>query len=150
MYDCIIIGTGKAGMAAAAGAARHKLKTLVISKERNSAEEMSDEFLEFKDNTEVSGVEKNIVSFSVEVKSGEVYYARSIIIASGKGGSEFESIISEDLNGRIKVDANMATNVEGIFAIGGANNALDGDNLVKAGEGAKAALAVTEYLKELK
>ncbi|PIR96405.1 MAG: hypothetical protein COT92_01215 [Candidatus Doudnabacteria bacterium CG10_big_fil_rev_8_21_14_0_10_42_18] len=147
MFDCIIIGAGEAGAAAALAAARNKIKVLVLDREARGLPAFDGEQGESKGSSEVVAVEKNIVSFSVETKSGKVFYGRSIIIATGKNGGELETITAKELSGNIKVDANMATSVEGVFAIGGCNNALDGDETVKTGEGAKAALAVAEYLK---
>jgi thioredoxin reductase len=42
------------------------------------------EDLEFREGVEVVTLEKNITSFQVTDKTGQVYYARSIIIASGR------------------------------------------------------------------
>jgi NADH-dependent peroxiredoxin subunit F len=112
MYDCIIIGGGPAGMTAAIYTARKKLKTLLVAKEAGGQMVWSSdvenytgfsfitgadltlkfeehlksipEDLEVKYGEEVVELEKNITSFAVHTKSGEVYYGRSVIIASGK------------------------------------------------------------------
>lgn len=112
MYDCIIIGAGPAGMTAAIYTSRKKLKTLVLAKEvggqmiRSSdienysgfhmitGSELTAKFeehlktvkedLELQLGVEVITLEKNITSFSVEDKKGNIYYGKSIIIASGK------------------------------------------------------------------
>lgn len=112
MYDCIIIGAGPAGMTAAIYTARRKLKTLVLAKSVGGQmvwsadvenytgftmisgadltlrfqEHMAalKEDLEVKLDVEVVKLEKNITSFAVEDSKGNVYYAKSIIIASGK------------------------------------------------------------------
>ncbi len=112
MYDCIIIGAGPAGMTAAIYTARKKIKTLVLSKDSGGQMVLSNdvenytgftmvtgaeltlkfqehlaslkEDLELKLGAEVTSLEKNITSFSVEDSKGNIYYARSVIIASGK------------------------------------------------------------------
>jgi NADH-dependent peroxiredoxin subunit F len=112
MYDCIIIGAGPAGMTAAIYTARRKLNTLVLAKQVGgqmvwsadvenytgftviSGADLTLKFqehmgalkedLEVKIGTEVVSLEKNITSFVVTDKKGEVYYAKSVIIASGK------------------------------------------------------------------
>ncbi len=112
MYDTIIIGAGPAGMTAAIYMARKKFKTLVLSKnvggqmvyssdvENYSGFNMiagADLTLKFEEHmeslkedlvlkldVEVISLEKNITSFVVTDKKGEVYYAKSIIIAAGK------------------------------------------------------------------
>jgi len=166
MYDCIIIGAGTAGMSAGIVSAQKKLKTLVIAKqvsksvlddetelvkfsdvEKKFEKTLHDEseVLEFKE-TEVISIEKNVVSFSVEIKNGEIIYSRSIIIATGKVGADFDGITDKDQEGKIKVDANMVTNVEGVYAIGGANNAYHHNVMIGVGEAAKAVAGVGKFL----
>mgnify|MGYP000380223596 CR=1 FL=1 len=112
MYDCIIIGAGPAGMTAAIYTARRKLKTLVLAKDPGGQmvwsadvenytgftmvtgaeltlrfqEHMASlkEDLEVKLGVEVAKLDKNITSFVVEDTKGNVYYSKSVIIASGK------------------------------------------------------------------
>lgn len=112
MYDCIIIGAGPAGMTAAIYTARRKFKTLVLAERvggqmvwsadvenytgftmitgadltlrfQEHMAALKDD-LEVKLDTTVVSLEKNITSFVVEDKTGNVYYAKSVIIASGK------------------------------------------------------------------
>ncbi len=112
MYDCIIIGAGPAGMTSAIYTARRKLKTLVLAKDPGGQmvysadvenytgfsmitgadltlrfqEHMASlkEDLEVQLGVEVAKLDKNITSFIVEDTQGRVYYAKSVIIASGK------------------------------------------------------------------
>lgn len=49
----------------------------------------------------------------------------------------------------IIIDENNATNIKGIFAAGDATNIIQKQAIIAAGEGAKAALAVSEYLSKL-
>ncbi|QQS22986.1 FAD-dependent oxidoreductase [bacterium] len=304
MYDTIIIGAGPAGMTAAIYTARRKLKTLVISKNiggqmvwsadvenysgfsviagadltlkfEKHMESLKDD-LEIKLDTEVVHIEKNITSFNVTDKFGNVYYAKTIIIAAGKepkhlgvpgekelfgkgvavcatcdaplykdkrvavvgaGNSAMDAIyalskvakqvfvmnINEDFSGEealkdrilnmpnvklyqntkvtkivgdkkvkaigiatygkdeeelavdgvfieigyepsvefadlvdkndkneIKVNGDLATNIPGIFAAGDINDAWGEQIIIAAGEGAKAAMAVSNYLNKIK
>ncbi len=112
MYDVIVIGAGPAGMTAAIYTARKKLNTLVLAKDAGGQmvwssdvenytgfsmitgaeltlkfqEHMASlkEDLEVKLGSEVVSLEKNITSFLVEDKAGNQYYAKAVIIASGK------------------------------------------------------------------
>ncbi len=112
MYDVIIIGAGPAGMTAAIYTARKKLNTLLLSKDVGgqmvwsadvenytgfsviSGAELTLKFqehlksisedLELKLGVEVKSIEQNIKSFVVEDTTGQTYFARSVIIASGK------------------------------------------------------------------
>lgn len=112
MYDVIIIGAGPAGMTAAVYTARRKLKTLVLAKDPGgqmvwsadvenytgftmiSGADLTLKFQEhmasLKDDldvqlgVEVAKLDKNITSFVVEDTKGNVYYSKTVIIASGK------------------------------------------------------------------
>jgi alkyl hydroperoxide reductase subunit F len=112
MYDLIVIGAGPAGMTAALYAARKKLKTLLVSKDMGGQMVWSADIenytgfsmitgadltlkfqehlesvrqdLDIKTGVEVVDIERNIISFEVSDKAGMSYYAKSIIIASGK------------------------------------------------------------------
>lgn len=112
MYDVIIIGAGPSGMTAAIYTARRKLNTLVLAKDVGGQmiwsadvenytgfsmvtgadltlkfqEHMASlkEDLEVKLGVEVAKLDKNITSFVVEDTKGNVYYAKTVIIASGK------------------------------------------------------------------
>lgn len=304
MYDCIIIGAGPAGMTAGIYTARRKMKTLIISKTVGgqmvwsadvenytgftmiSGADLTLRFqehmaalkddLEVKVGEEVLSVEKNITSITVTTKAGDVYYGKTVIIASGKdprhlgvpgekellgkgvavcatcdaplykdktvavvggGNSSMDSIcalskvakqvfvlnINDDFTGEalvkdrilglqnvrvyhqtkvtkivgtknvtgvgilqfgkkeevlkvngvfievgyepnnafaaelavdeqglIKVDRNLQTSVPGIFAAGDINDAWGEQIIIAAGEGAKAAMAVGEYLGKIK
>src|ERR1051326_9067311 len=160
MYDVIIIGAGPAGMGAGVYAAKHKLKALVLAKkiqefvpteqtEIFSYENLLNQFrklintaaskLEFKDKQEIIGVEKNVVSFSVENKAGQIFYAKNIILTYGSGNEVgLENISNKSADGKIKVDHYMQTNVPGLFAAGAAAIGGRKDAFISASEGAKA------------
>lgn len=157
MYDCIIIGAGPAGMTAAIYTARRKLKTLVLAKDPGGQmiysadvenysgfsmitgadltlkfqEHMASlkEDLEVQLGVEVVKLEKNITSFAVEDSKGNVYYAKSVIIASGKlprhlgvpGEKELFGkgiAICATCDGPLYRDKNVAV-------VGGGNSAMD-------------------------
>ncbi len=167
MHDVIIIGCGPAGMSAAIYAAANKLKTLVIAKELPDRKgddfeivgqtEIAQKFqkalkdypktLELKDKTEVVTLEKNVVSFSVELASGLIFYGKTVIIASGKESSSFDMLTNKDAHDNIKADVNMNTSIPGIFAVGDCIGEESKGVLVCAGEGAKAALSALKYLR---
>jgi thioredoxin reductase len=168
MYDVIIIGAGSAGMTAGIYAAKNKVKTLVIAKELSAGKMADDdmagvanklkagflqclkikkEYLEFQED-EVLTLEKNVISFSVETKSGQNFYAKSVIIASGETRAGFDLLTYKDITDRIKVDSSMRTNIPGIFAAGGVTALSTNDTFVNIGEGARALLSAMDFLKQ--
>jgi|GEM_PF-2530286 len=173
MHDIIIIGAGPAGMSAALTAVKLKLKVLVVAKEFSipspEAEELGvfdavnlqKEFLaDLKKNAkyleahlkqEVLSLEKNVVSFSVETKQGQIFYGRSAIVCSGEdsasheGNTGFDLISFKDSKNKIKVDSQMVTNVPGLFAAGGVVSGTPGNAFIGAGEGARAVFSAREF-----
>lgn len=157
MYDCIIIGAGPAGMTAAIYTARRKLKTLVLAKAVGGQmiwsadvenytgftmisgadltlrfqEHMAalKEDLEVKLDIEVVKLEKNITSFTVEDKQGNVYYAKSIIIASGRLPRHLGVPGEEQLWGKgVAVCATCDGPLykgKDVVVVGGGNSAMD-------------------------
>ncbi len=96
---------------------------------------------------QVIRLEKNVVSFLVEVSSGEIHYAHSIIVASGKNAATFETLIERDHEGFIKINSYCHTCVPGIFAAGGVCSPAE-DLVVTAAEGIKAVFAAEKFLKQ--
>ena len=159
-------------MAASLYASKGKLKTLVVAKEildlpkENTLDFFSGTDLkksfedELKRNKkylqlekqEVVSLEKNIVSFAIEFKTGAMEYAKSVIIATGQnrqtkeGNTVFDLITLKDMQGKIKVDSGMKTNVPGIFAAGEATDVSSADSFTIAGQGATAAMSVINFL----
>lgn len=169
MYDCIIIGAGPAGMTAAIYTARKKFKTLVLSKNVGGQmvwssdvenytgftmitgadltlkfeEHMESlkEDLEIKLDSEVIGLEKNITSFSVTDKKGEIYYAKSVIIATGRDPRHLGVPGEKELFGKgVAVCATCDAPLykeKAVAVVGGGNSALD------------AALALSKVAKQV-
>jgi NADH-dependent peroxiredoxin subunit F len=157
MYDCIIIGAGPAGMTAAIYTARKKLNTLVLAKEAGGQMVWSSdvenytgfsmitgadltlkfeehlqqlkENLEMKLGAEVVSLEQNITSFQVTDKAGNEYFAKTVIIASGKtpkrlgisGESEF---FGHGVSICATCDAPLFKG-KTVAVVGGGNSALD-------------------------
>lgn len=63
---------------------------------------------------------------------------------------EFDRLTDKNEKGEIKVDQNLQTSVPGIFAAGDINDAWGEQIIIAAGEGAKAAMAVNNYLNQAK
>ncbi len=175
MYDVIIIGAGPAGLTAGIYAAKNKLHTLVLSKDVPVADaavpggeglgfvianfkkflESKDGYLELQKQIAVTSLEKNIVSFAVEDQTGKIYYARSVIVASGLdekgfGQTSFDKITEKNVKEKIKVDVDMRTSVSGIFAAGAVIDGESADIFIASAEGAKASLSALNYLRNLK
>lgn len=62
----------------------------------------------------------------------------------------FDRLTDKNEKGEIKVDQNLQTSVPGIFAAGDINDAWGEQIIIAAGEGAKAAMAVSNYLNQTK
>ena len=160
MYDVIIIGGGPAGLSAGMYAASQKLKTLVITKTMADCEPAGDfqadlrvnkKFLELHADKEVTVLEKNITSFSVETRQGQQFYAQAVVIASGceqgRGNTVFERLTLKDASDKIFVDANLQTNVPGIFAAGDVAVTLAKGIPSAIIEGVKVALTLDKILR---
>lgn len=63
---------------------------------------------------------------------------------------EFDELTQKNERGEIQVDNNLMTNVPGLFAAGDINDAWGEQIIIAAGEGAKAAMAVSDYLNKQK
>jgi NADH-dependent peroxiredoxin subunit F len=64
--------------------------------------------------------------------------------------TSFDTMTIKDKSGTIKVDKDLQTNVPGLFAAGDVNDAWGEQIIIAAGEGAKAALAVADFLAKNK
>ncbi len=62
---------------------------------------------------------------------------------------DFDHLTEKNDKGEIKVDQNLQTNIPGLFAAGDINDAWGEQIVIAAGEGAKAAMAVSNYLSKL-
>jgi NADH-dependent peroxiredoxin subunit F len=120
MYDLIIIGGGPAGIAAGVYASRKQLKTLFITKEwggqstvsfeiqnwigtpaisgtqlakdlENHLKAYAGEFVDIKDKTLVTKLEKTGENFSATLSSGEVVEAKAVLVASGSQRRRLEA-----------------------------------------------------------
>jgi thioredoxin reductase len=177
MYNIAIIGAGAAGLAAGLSAAKSKTKTLVVAKGFSTYGQSDNlglpdyeslkklflqelkrnvKFLEFLPSQEVLSLEKNVVSFSLELKSGQIYYAQSVIICSGRdektgeGNTGFDLLAYKDSKGLIKTDSAAVTNISGLYAAGSVVAGFPDSQLAAMGEGAKAAQNAIAWLKFLK
>ncbi len=165
MYDVIIIGATAAGMGAAVAAAQKKLNTLVIAKELPQTPSIQKSTFGFVDlhklaeqfqqiikqrlvefeKAEVINLEKNIVSFSAETKSGKFYYGKTILIATNGEDLDFDKLIQKKSNGKIKVDFEQKTSVPGIWAVGQSTWEQSFSTEVLIGEGFKAVECIGRY-----
>ncbi|HEX3099485.1 MAG TPA: FAD-dependent oxidoreductase, partial [Patescibacteria group bacterium] len=62
----------------------------------------------------------------------------------------FADLVEKNEKNEIKVDGNLQTSVPGIFCAGDVNDAWGEQIIIAAGEGAKAAMAVSNYLTNQK
>lgn len=157
MYDVIIIGGGPAGMTASIYTARKKLKTLLLAKQmggqmvwssdvenytgfsvitgadltlkfKEHLEHVKDD-LDVREGADVVNIERNITTFEVQTKDGQTFYAKAIIIASGKEPRHLGIPGEEKYYGRgvavcATCDAPLYKNKD-VAVVGGGNSAMD-------------------------
>lgn len=165
MYDLIIVGGGPAGMTAAVYAARKRLNALLLSKDLGGQalwttgveNYMGYQYIEgpelmqkFEEQVKQFPLEQKIGEggtvlsrldggFEVRTDAGEIYQAKTVIVATGKRPRELNVPGEERLRGR---GVTYCAICDGpIFAgqkvavIGGGNSALEAtDDMVKIGE----------------
>ncbi len=156
MYDVIIIGAGPAGLSAAWHAKQKMLLTLILAKDvflGHTVYGMDfSEIIPEVEKCDVIALEKNIVSFSVEVKAGQQYFGRSVIIATGctetEGNTVFDRLTLKDAYNKIMVDANMQSNIPGLYAAGDVSVTLAKGIASAILEGGKAVLTLDKILKK--
>ncbi len=90
---------------------------------------------------EIQSYGKSVESVSVDGVFVEVGYEPS---------HDFDTLTAKNEKGEIKVDQNLQTNIPGLFAAGDINDAWGEQIIIACGEGAKAAIAVSNYLNTLK
>lgn len=84
-------------------------------------------------------------------KSAEELPVQGVFVEIGYVPSaRFDQLTEKNSRGEIKVDRNLETTVPGIFAAGDINDAWGEQIIIAAGEGAKAAMAASDYLSKLK
>jgi len=155
MYDLIIVGGGPAAVSAGVVAARKKLKTLVVSQtfggqwivaetvknfvgfESISGLELAkalekhlraQEGIEIKDQTTISKIAKSAEGFSVKTDKGEVFEAKTILMASGTRYRKLGIPGEKEFEGRgvfycATCDAPLMKN-KTVAVIGGGNSAF--------------------------
>jgi NADH-dependent peroxiredoxin subunit F len=100
---------------------------------------------------EVTG-EKNVAGVKVQQfgKAEENLAVQGVFVEIGyEPSTAFDNLTNKNEAGEIIVGRNLETNVPGIFAAGDINDAWGEQIIIAAGEGAKAAMAVSDYLNKL-
>jgi alkyl hydroperoxide reductase subunit F len=101
---------------------------------------------------EIMGTDKvNGLKIQRSGKEPEVLGVQGIFVEIGYIPScHFDALTNKNEKGEIIVDNNLQTSVPGIFSAGDINDAWGEQIVIAAGEGAKAAMAVANYLHRLK
>ncbi len=82
-------------------------------------------------------------------KTEEISASGLFVEIGSKANSKFiENFVETNEFGEIKIDKKCQTSVEGLFAAGDVSDVYGKQAIISAGEGAKASLAVYEYLKK--
>lgn len=110
--------------------------------------------IKFLNNTTAQKIVGKGVVMGVEVtgQGGEIQIlpAAGVFIEIGwEPNTDFETLSQKNAKGEILVDQNLQTNISGLFAAGDVNDAWGEQIVIAAGEGAKAAMAMANYLRNL-
>jgi thioredoxin reductase (NADPH) len=155
-YDVVIIGAGPAGLSAGLYAARAKLKTVILEKEKAGGQiATTDEVANYPGSIEhatgpslvermvnqceefgAERVKDAVTRFDFEVnpkvihtESGAVYYAKSVIVATGATPKKIGCSGEAELTGKgvsycATCDADFFTDLE-VFCVGGGDTAVE-------------------------
>ncbi|MZQ98951.1 MAG: thioredoxin-disulfide reductase [Acidaminobacter sp.] len=155
-YDVVIIGAGPAGLSAGLYAARAKLKTVILEKEKAGGQiATTDEVANYPGSIEhatgpslvermvnqceefgAERVKDAVTRFDFEVnpkvihtESGAIYYAKSVIVATGATPKKIGCSGEAELTGKgvsycATCDADFFTDLE-VFCVGGGDTAVE-------------------------
>lgn len=155
-YDVVIIGAGPAGLSAGLYAARAKLKTVILEKEKAGGQiATTDEVANYPGSIEhatgpslvermvnqceefgAERVKDTVTHFDFEVnpkvihtESGAVYYAKSVIVATGATPKKIGCSGEAELTGKgvsycATCDADFFTDLE-VYCVGGGDTAVE-------------------------
>ncbi len=160
--DAAVVGGGNSALDAALSLSKVARRVYVITPNDSiqgdevlkSKVEMAGN-VSFKYKSKTTAIEGTKVVTGVRIQSAdgkeEVIPVQGVFVEVGYvPGPELENLTAKNDHGEIKVDGNLQTNVPGLFAAGDINDAWGDQIVIAAGEGAKAALAVSDYLNKLK
>jgi alkyl hydroperoxide reductase subunit F len=103
--------------------------------------------------TKLIAGEKFVTGVTIETKDGaeQTIPVQGVFVEVGyEPSNSFDELTNKNDHGEIIVDKNLETSVPGIFAAGDINDAWGEQIIIAAGEGAKAAMAVSDYLNKIK
>lgn len=157
--DVVVVGGGNFAVKEAIELKNSGCKVSLISKEKLDADS-SDilelkkgsavNILEYYDVTEIKGEDKvdGVIIQSSDKSTTKQIPCRGVFIESGfLSNTEFcQDLVKLNEKGEIIINSDTSTNVEGIFACGDVTNCFGKRIIIASGEGAKACLAVKEYL----
>lgn len=156
-----VVGGGYAGTEAADYLSDVAEHVYLLSRSGNlSGEEITINKVENDENVEVLR-EAEVDSFQGEQLLEEVKYVHkdeikelnvpgAFIEIGTVPNSDITDLVETDESGKIKVDREMRTGVEGLYAAGDVNNMGAQQLVVSAGQGCDAALNASEYVKQKK
>lgn len=157
-YELIIIGGGPAGCSAAVYAARKQIKTLLITAEfggqsvvsddiqnwigtphisgadlakslKMHVEEYKGDFVEIRENSKVSVVEKQDLGFKVTLESGDSFTTKALLVTAGSSRRRLEAIGADKLEHKgltycASCDGPLFSDMD-VAVIGGGNAAFE-------------------------
>jgi alkyl hydroperoxide reductase subunit F len=160
--DVAVIGGGNSALDAIVTLAKSANKVYVINvnDELNGDELLKSKILQFTNvqvmnstkAMEIAG-DKSVQSIKVQPfgMPEQTLAVHGVFVEIGyEPRTDFDHLTKKNPAGEIMVDQNLQTNIPGIFAAGDINDAWGDQIIIAAGEGAKAAMAVSDYLNKLK
>ncbi len=157
-YELIIIGGGPAGCSAAVYAARKQIKTLLITTEfggqsvvsddiqnwigtphisgadlakslKMHVEEYKGDYVEIRENSKVSAVEKQETGFKVTLESGDSFTTKALLVTAGSSRRRLEAVGADKLEHKgltycASCDGPLFSDMD-VAVIGGGNAAFE-------------------------
>ncbi|MFA5927344.1 MAG: FAD-dependent oxidoreductase [Patescibacteria group bacterium] len=155
----VVVGGGNSALDAAVLSSKLASKVYVVQKfsKFNGEQYLIDKVSDAKNievifDNEIEKIEGEKTVNSVTLRSGRKIETSGVMVEIGYfvDRSLAEKLVKLDNNNQVVVDEHQATSVPGIFAAGDLTPTPYKQIVISAGEGAKAALAVFDYLQKQK
>lgn len=155
--NVVVVGGGNSGMEIALQMVRIAKKIYIVElQERLTGDRILTDKLAKKDNAEImvsSKIEEIYgdkfvrgVKVSTQGKTRDIPLEGVLVEIGSIPNSNIMASLKKNKNGEIIVDCGARTSVPGVFAAGDVTNVFKKQIIIACGEGAKAAIAASEYL----
>ena len=157
--EVAVVGGGNSAAQAAIGLAEKEAKVNLVTRTyradpylQKRADELQNlSVLRSRDPLRIEGAERADVLVLRNLDSGaeEVMPVEAVFVEVGlvPNSALVEDLVHLNTRGEVEVDGNCRTGLPGLYAAGDVTDTFGKRILIAAGEGAKAVLAITEYLR---